>query len=173
MTRAVKGTPRRRAEQEVAVSAALSEQAPAPTPEPAAPVPAPAPAHPDPSGEAPSRADAAAVEVDGVTFTHAGAETATVASPQTYSRGELRDIIGVPKLKSQVPTLVRFPDRETGALRTVIVDIGEPILSAGWDYYRRTVPDAAPSDYLEEVRAVTRSDVPRLYKVVAELRLGI
>ena len=147
MTRAVKGTPRRRAEQEVAVSAALSEQAPAPTPEPAAPVPAPAPAHPDPSGEAPSRADAAAVEVDGTVYR------------------ELRDIIGVPKLKSQVPTLVRFPDRETGALRTVIVDIGEPILSAGWDYYRRTVSDAAPSDYLEEVRAVTRSDVPRLYGI--------
>lgn len=171
MTRAVKGTPRRRAEQEVAVSTALSEQAPAPTPEPAAPVPAPAPAHPDPSGEAPSRADAAAVEVDGTVYRRS--ETATVASPQTYSRGELRDIIGVPKLKSQVPTLVRFPDRETGALRTVIVDIGEPILSAGWDYYRRTVPNAEPSDYLEEVRAVTRSDVPRLYKVVAELRLGI
>lgn len=172
MTRAVKGTPRRRAEQEVAVSAALQEQTPAPTPEPAPPVPAPAPAPADPSPAGPSRADAAAVEVDGVTFT-AGTETATVASPRTYSRGELRDIIGVPKLKSQVPTLVRFPDRETGALRTVIVDIGEPLLSAGWDYYRRTVPDAAPSDYLEEVRAVTRSDVPRLYKVVAELRLGI
>lgn len=158
MTRAVKGTPRRRVEQEIAVSAALSEE-PVGAPEASAPSPEP-PEEP-----------AATVEVDGVGF--AAAETVTVASPQTYSRGELRDIVGVPKLKSQVPTLVRFPDRETGALRTVIVDIGEPILSAGWDYYRRTVPGATPSDYLEEVRAVTRSDVPRLYKVVAELRLGI
>lgn len=162
MTRAVKGTPRRRAEQEVAVSAALSE-APAEEPDRA-------PEAPVPSRE-PAAEPAAAVEVDGTVYRQT--DTATVTSPQPYSRGELRNIIGVPKLKSQVPTLVRFPDRETGAVRTVIVDIGEPILSAGWDYYRRTVPDATPSDYLEEVYAVTRSDVPRLYKVVAELRLGL
>ena len=162
MTRAVKGTPRRRAEQEVAVSAALSE---VPAEEPVG-----APEAPVPSQE-PAAEPAAAVEVDGTVYRQT--DTATVTSPQPYSRGELRNIIGVPKLKSQVPTLVRFPDRETGAVRTVIVDIGEPILSAGWDYYRRTVPDATPSDYLEEVYAVTRSDVPRLYKVVAELRLGL
>lgn len=162
MTRAVKGTPRRRAEQEVAVSAALSE---VPAEEPVG-----APEAPVPSQE-PAAEPAAAVEVDGTVYRLT--DTATVTSPQPYSRGELRNIIGVPKLKSQVPTLVRFPDRETGAVRTVIVDIGEPILSAGWDYYRRTVPDATPSDYLEEVYAVTRSDVPRLYKVVAELRLGL
>lgn len=162
MTRAVKGTPRRRAEQEVAVSAALSEAS--------AEEPVGAPEAPVPSQE-PAAEPAAAVEVDGTVYLQT--DTATVTSPQPYSRGELRNIIGVPKLKSQVPTLVRFPDRETGAVRTVIVDIGEPILSAGWDYYRRTVPDATPSDYLEEVYAVTRSDVPRLYKVVAELRLGL
>ena len=162
MTRAVKGTPRRRAEQEVAVSAALSE---VPAEEPVG-----APEAPAPSQE-PAAEPAAAGEVDSTVYLQT--DTATVTSPQPYSRGELRNIIGVPKLKSQVPTLVRFPDRETGAVRTVIVDIGEPILSAGWDYYRRTVPDATPSDYLEEVYAVTRSDVPRLYKVVAELRLGL
>ena len=162
MTRAVKGTSRRRAEQEVAVSAALSEvPAEEPVMVPEAPVPS----------QEPAAEPAAAVEGDGTVYHQT--DTATVTSPQPYSRGELRNIIGVPKLKSQVPTLVRFPDRETGAVRTVIVDIGEPILSAGWDYYRRTVPDATPSDYLEEVYAVTRSDVPRLYKVVAELRLGL
>ena len=96
----------------------------------------------------------------------------SIPQPRAYSRAELKAIVGKPRIKGQVPTLVRFRDSSQVPIMTVLVDIGEPLLREGWEYFHRAIPDSDPSDYLGEIYELTQTEVPRLWKVVAELRLN-
>lgn len=100
------------------------------------------------------------------------ASPSPIPQPRAYSRAELKAIVGKPRIKGQVPTLVRFRDDGQVPIMTVLVDIGEPLLREGWEYFHRAIPDSDPSDYLGEIYELTQTDVPRLWKVVAELRLN-
>lgn len=96
-----------------------------------------------------------------------GSPTVTAA----FDEEELRRILCVPKMKRQVPTLVRFREDGQVPVRSVLVDIGEPVLRAGWEYYRSTMADASVQRYMELVYGITQTRLPRMYRVVAELDL--
>lgn len=104
---------------------------------------------------------------DPAVLTPSETPTVTVA----FEEEELRRILCVPKMKRQVPTLVRFREDGQVPVRSVLVDIGEPILRAGWEYYRSTNVNASVQDYMGLVYEITQTRLPRMYRVVAELDL--
>ena len=191
MTKAVKGTPRRRAARgdEEVVSTALDGATGTSAPVAAVPgIPPESQCVPTPGGS-----DGAGRGASAGPACHTGSDVSesagipesnrpsvgrtcvspsSVPQPRAYSRAELKAIVGKPRIKGQVPTLVRFRDDGQVPIMTVLVDIGEPLLREGWEYFHRAIPDSDPSDYLGEIYELTQTDVPRLWKVVAELRLN-
>ena len=85
--------------------------------------------------------------------------------------GRLREILGVPKSRTAVPTLVRYRQDGQLALRGVIIDIGEYELTEGWKLYKSQVDDATPEKYLLKVYELTQTEIPRMYRTVGEMRL--
>lgn len=83
----------------------------------------------------------------------------------------LERILCAPKIKGALPTIVRFKERDSIGLRTVIIDIGAPVLYDAWCYYKANVDHPQAEDFLQYVYNLTKMRIPRLYKVVAELRL--
>lgn len=85
--------------------------------------------------------------------------------------GRLKEILGVPKARTAVPTLVRYRQDGQLALRGVIIDIGEYELSEGWKLYKSQVDGATPEKYLLKVYELTQTEIPRMYRTVGEMRL--
>ena len=85
--------------------------------------------------------------------------------------GRLREILGVPKARTAVPTLVRYRQDGQLALRGVIIDIGEYELTEGWNLYKSQVDGATPEKYLLKVYELTQTEIPRMYRTVGEMRL--
>lgn len=96
----------------------------------------------------------------------------TPAASAVFDRDELARIICVPKSKRQVPTLVKYRADGEVPVRWVLVDIGEPILRAGWDYYRGVTVKPSAEEYMRLVYEITRMRLPRMYRVLAELDLA-
>lgn len=85
--------------------------------------------------------------------------------------GRLKEILGVPKARAAVPTLVRYRQDGQLALRGVIIDIGEYELTEGWKLYKSQVEGATPEKYLLKVYELTQTEIPRMYRTVGEMRL--
>ena len=85
--------------------------------------------------------------------------------------GRLKEILGVPKARAAVPTLVRYRQDGQLALRGVIIDIGEYELTEGWKLYKSQVDGATPEKYLLKVYELTQTEIPRMYRTVGEMRL--
>ena len=85
--------------------------------------------------------------------------------------GRLKEILGVPKARTAVPTLVRYRQDGQLALRGVIIDIGEYELTEGWKLYKSQVDGATPEKYLLKVYELTQTEIPRMYRTVGEMRL--
>lgn len=83
----------------------------------------------------------------------------------------LSKILCAPKVKGALPTIVRFKEKDSIGLRTVIIDIGAPVLYDAWKYYKANADHPSAEAFLQYVYTLTKSRIPRLYKVVAELRL--
>lgn len=96
------------------------------------------------------------------------------APPSTDERAEvmktLREILGVPKQRSALPTLVRFKQDGRHMWRAVIVDIGEIELQKGWELWKERM-DLDGEHYLLAVYELTESEIPRMYRTVGEMRL--
>lgn len=96
------------------------------------------------------------------------------APPSTDERAEvmkaLREILGVPKQRSALPTLVRFRQDGRHMWRAVIVDIGEIELQKGWELWKERM-DLDGEHYLLAVYELTESEIPRMYRTVGEMRL--
>lgn len=88
-------------------------------------------------------------------------------------QSRLRAILGKPKDKKAVPSLVRFRQGGQAPLRAVIIDIGENELREGWEFWKQnaTVGWKDPEKYLLQVYELTQSEIPRMYRTVSELRL--
>lgn len=82
----------------------------------------------------------------------------------------LKDILGVPKQRSALPTLVRFRQDGRHMWRAVIVDIGEIELQKGWELWKERM-DRDGEHYLLAVYELTESEIPRMYRTVGEMRL--
>lgn len=123
-------------------------------------VPEKAPAEPEPE---PEKADE-----DFIPF-----EERPVPEP-TDTRAEvmkaLKDILGVPKQRSALPTLVRFRQDGRHMWRAVIIDIGEIELQKGWELWKERM-DRDGEHYLLAVYELTESEIPRMYRTVGEMRL--
>lgn len=96
------------------------------------------------------------------------------APPSTDERAEvmraLKEILGVPKQRSALPTLVRFKQDGRHMWRAVIVDIGEIELQKGWELWKERM-DLDGEHYLLAVYELTESEIPRMYRTVGEMRL--
>lgn len=96
------------------------------------------------------------------------------APPSTDERAEvmktLKEILGVPKQRSALPTLVRFRQDGRHMWRAVIVDIGEIELQKGWELWKERM-DHDGEHYLLAVYELTESEIPRMYRTVGEMRL--
>lgn len=86
-------------------------------------------------------------------------------------RAELVRVMGVPKPKGQVPTLVTYSPKGTKVARHILVDIGEPMLKEAWGIYRANVEGAEAEDFLLIVFDITEREIPRMYRTVAKLSL--
>lgn len=82
----------------------------------------------------------------------------------------LKEILGVPKQRSALPTLVRFKQDGRHMWRAVIVDIGEIELQKGWELWKERM-DLDGEHYLLAVYELTESEIPRMYRTVGEMRL--
>lgn len=82
----------------------------------------------------------------------------------------LKEILGVPKQRSALPTLVRFKQDGRHMWRAVIVDIGEIELQKGWELWKECM-DRDGEHYLLAVYELTESEIPRMYRTVGEMRL--
>lgn len=82
----------------------------------------------------------------------------------------LKEILGVPKQRSALPTLVRFRQDGRHMWRAVIVDIGEIELQKGWELWKERM-DCDGEHYLLAVYELTKSEIPRMYRTVGEMRL--
>lgn len=82
----------------------------------------------------------------------------------------LKEILGVPKQRSALPTLVRFRQDGRHMWRAVIVDIGEIELQKGWELWKERM-DFDGEHYLLAVYELTESEIPRMYRTVGEMRL--
>ena len=87
-------------------------------------------------------------------------------------RSRLKAVLDVPKVKGQIPTLVRFRQDGQVPVRAVIVEIGENELLEGWKLYKSFQTGAPDAErYLLMVYDLARHEIPRLYRTVAEVRL--
>lgn len=98
----------------------------------------------------------------------------TMLSPE-QRRGLLIDgmsaILRAPKVKGDPPTLVRFHEKDSIGLRAVLIDVGAPVLCDAWNYYRENADSPSSSEFLQHVYDITKMRIPRMYRIVAELRL--
>lgn len=101
---------------------------------------------------------------------HSGLEL-TDEERRTILLMRLREVLGRPKARSSLPTLVRYRQDGMAPLRAVIVDIGEAELREGWSIYRQMTPEGDAEHYLLTVYEITRSEIPRLYRTVGEMML--
>lgn len=101
---------------------------------------------------------------------HSGLEL-TDEERRTILLMRLREVLGRPKARSSLPTLVRYRQDGMAPLRAVIVDIGEAELREGWAIYRQMTPEGDAEHYLLTVYEITRSEIPRLYRTVGEMML--
>lgn len=101
---------------------------------------------------------------------HSGLEL-TDEERRTILLMRLREVLGRPKARSSLPTLVRYRQDGMAPLRAVIVDIGEAELREGWVIYRQMTPEGDAEHYLLTVYEITRSEIPRLYRTVGEMML--
>lgn len=83
---------------------------------------------------------------------------------------ELVDILSPQKGKRAVPTKVRFWSRYAQAWRHVIIDVNEYLLA---DAYRCWLAHGRTDDeeFLDHVYKIAKLDVPRMFRVVADLDL--
>ena len=87
-------------------------------------------------------------------------------------KDRLRAVLDVPRVKGQIPLLVRFRQDGMVPLRAVLVELGEVEFMKGWDIYKSFQdgkPD--PERYLMMVYDLTQHEIPRLYRTVAEVKL--
>lgn len=122
---------------------------------------------PEPAAAPEPEPEEVTVETDEGVVTYVPTATASVA----YDRGHLRAMVSVPRGKTQAPTLVRYRQDGDRRIRTLLTDVGESQIRAGWEYYRSTVAGATPESFLKELGIVLHPRPPRLYKVVAEMTL--
>lgn len=101
---------------------------------------------------------------------HSGLEL-TDEERRTILLMRLREVLGRPKARSSLPTLVRYRQDGMAPLRAVIVDIGEAELREGWAIYKQMTPEGDAEHYLLTVYEITRSEIPRLYRTVGEMML--
>ena len=83
---------------------------------------------------------------------------------------ELVDILSPQKGKRAVPTKIRFWSRYAQAWRHVIIDVNEYLLI---DAYKCWLAHGRTDDeeFLDHVYKITKVDVPRMFRVVADLDL--
>lgn len=147
-------------EEPVKVPAEEPVKVPAEEPEPA----------PEPAKESESVAEPAVRSIE--SLYSEGALELTDEEREGVLRSRLKAVLDVPKVKGQIPTLVRFRQDGQVPVRAVIVEIGENELLEGWRLYKsfqKGIPDA--ERYLLMVYDLARHEIPRLYRTVAEVRL--
>lgn len=69
--------------------------------------------------------------------------------------------------RTTVPTLISYKPAGASVYKHVIVDICLASIEEGWRVYKAMHPNGSPENYLLEVYAITRSEIPRMYRAVA------
>ena len=85
---------------------------------------------------------------------------------------EIRDILNVQKGKRAVPSLVSFHSARSGADRHVIIDVTDSIIEEAWARYKeRKAPFIDEEEFMGILYKILNTDIPRMYRAVAPVRL--
>ena len=91
--------------------------------------------------------------------------------PERSVEDELKDILNVQRGKRAVPSLISFYSARSNALRYVIVDVTDSIVSDAWKKYKEMCPSPDAEEFMGLLYKILNTDVPRMYRAVAPVDL--
>lgn len=76
------------------------------------------------------------------------------------------------RIKTLVPTLVEYKPAGSVGYKYVIVDIDHEGMRDAWALYKAQMPEGNSEDFLVRIYAITRQDIPRMYRAVMPVSLN-